>query len=126
MNTTQNITFFMPHINVNDYEAAYELAKNAVVYQMGWPISERRIEGLTYMSNKQRVTAKIGEPGEYEHQYEAVAILESAKFVIVTKTMSGHPGPTILVDTKDVVIIKDFGSYKSARQQKIGATIAQG
>lgn len=112
----------MPHTKAKDYESVYELAKNAVTYQMGWPVTDRRIEGLTYVSNKKHVTAKIGEAGEYERQYEAVAILESAKYVIVTKTISGHPGPTILVDTKDVVAIEDFASYEPARPLQIGAT----
>lgn len=124
MKTIQNITFFMPHTKVNDYESAYELAKNAVTYQMRWPITERRIEGLTYLSNKKLVTAKIGETGEYERQFEAVAILESAKYIIVTKTISGRPGPTILVDTKDVVTIKDFARDGLAFPAKMGVTSA--
>jgi hypothetical protein len=125
MKTTKNITFFMPHTKANNYESAYELAKKAVIYQLGWPITERRIESLTYINNKKHVTAKVGDAGEYQHQYEAVAILESEKYIIVTKTIGGQPGPTILVDPNDVTKIEDFTGYESARPQKMGTTSVQ-
>lgn len=120
MKITQNINFFVPHTQTRDYETSYEALKTAVKYQMGWPVADRRIESLTYTSNKKQLTAKIGEVGEYEHQYFVVAILESAKYIIVTKTQSDLAGPTVLVDTKDVVEIRDFTQPALSKLSKTG------
>lgn len=108
MKINPNINFFIPHTQTRNYEAAYESLKDAVTYQMGWKATDRRIESLTYTSNKKTLTARIGELEQIEHQYEVVAILEAALYVVVTKTKSGLAGPTYLVNTNDVVDIHDF------------------
>jgi hypothetical protein len=104
----KDISFFVPHTKRSQYEVAYDAMKAAVKYQMGWSVSDRRIESLTYTSNKKKVTARIGEQGQVEHQCEVAAILEGPLYIIVTIKKSGEQGPTVLVSTQDVIELHDF------------------
>jgi hypothetical protein len=102
------MNFHIPHTRRSNYEAAYDAIKSAIKYQMGWSVSDRRIESLTYVSNRKKLTARVGEIGKIEHQFEVSAILEGPLYIVATTTKDGAPGPTILVDTKDVLEIQDF------------------
>jgi hypothetical protein len=102
------MSFSIPHTKKSDYESAYETIKNGIKYQMGWTVSERRIESITYISNRRKLTATVGELGRIEHQHQVAAILEGPLYIIATISKSGLPGPLILVDTKDVLEIEDF------------------
>ena len=100
--------FHIPHTKRSQYEAAYEDIKSGIKYQMGWAVSSRRIESLTYVSNRRKLTARVGELGRVEHQHQVAAILEGPLYIIVTKAKNGAPGPMVLIDTKDVLEIQDF------------------
>jgi len=104
----REVSFFIPHIKRHNFESAYESIKSAIKYQMGWNVTDRRIESLSYTSGKRKFTAKVGEFGMIEHRHEVAAIMEAALYLVVTRTKSGEPGPTILVDTKDVIEITNF------------------
>ncbi len=102
-------SFFIPSTKRHNYESAYESMKAVVKYQMGWTVSERRIESITYANGKKKdLTAKVGEFGLIEHQHEVAAIMEANLYLIITKKKNGETGPTILVDPKEVVEIRDF------------------
>jgi hypothetical protein len=113
MKIIQDIKFFIPHLRKPKYESAYDEMKAAIKYQMNWTVTNRRIESLTYVSNRRQLTARIGEFGKIESQYEVVAILEAALYIIVTITRHGEPGPSILVNTSDVISVQDFKSEEA-------------
>jgi len=102
------MSFSIPHTKKSQYESAYETIKSGIKYQMGWAVSDRRIESLIYVSNRRKLTATVGELGRVEHQHQVAAILEGPLYTIATITKTGLPGPLILVDTKDVLEIHDF------------------
>jgi hypothetical protein len=108
MKTAREPSFFIPGMKRHQYEGAYESMKAVVKYQMGWTVKDRRIESLTYSSGKKTITAKVGEFGAIEHRHEVAAIMEASLYLIMTKTPAGEPGPTILVDPKEVLEVHDF------------------
>lgn len=102
------MNFYIPHTKKSQTETAYETIKSGIKYQMGWAVSDRRIERLTYISNRHKCAAVVGELGRIEHQYQVAAILEGPLYIIATISRIGQAGPLILVDTKDVLEIQDF------------------
>lgn len=107
--------FRVPQTKKQHYEEAYQALKDNIKYQMGWVPTDRRIYSLTYISNKQKLTAQVGYYGQIEQNYEVVAILEAAAYIIVTKTKDGQQGPSILVDSKDVIEVQDFAVRAPAK-----------
>lgn len=108
MSTLAPAKFFIPHVKPRASEADYESILASVKYQFNWPVTTRRISSLSYTRDKKLVTARIGEHLPFEHKFEVVAILESNLYLIITRSEGGHPGPTILVDTKEVTESTEF------------------
>jgi hypothetical protein len=80
----------------------------AIKYQFNWKATERRILSLSYLHDRRKVVARVGEREQFEHHFEVVAIFEAGMYLVVTRLPNGKPGPTIVVNTAEVTEVVDF------------------
>ena len=102
------VRFFIPSVKKSELESSYTDMIAAIKYQFNWKVSERRIQSLTYLHDRRKVVARVGEPEQFEHHYIVVAIFEAGMYLVVTRHPNGNPGPTIVVNTAEVSEVVDF------------------
>ena len=102
------VRFFIPSVKKSELEASYAAMIAAIKYQFNWKATDRRIVSLTYLHDRRKVTARVGEPEQFEHHYIVVAIFEAGMYLVVTRSPNGKPGPTIVVNAAEVSEVVDF------------------
>ena len=102
------VRFFIPSIKKSELESTYTDMIAAIKYQFNWKVTDRRIVSLTYLHDRRKVTARVGEPEQFEHHYVVVAIFEAGNYLVVTRSPNGKPGPTIVVNTAEGSEVVDF------------------
>ena len=100
--------FFIPELEPTQYEEAYRNMRDAVHDQMRTTITERRIRSISYLHDKKRYVATVGETMPKQDRFEVMAIYESKPYVIFTRTKSGGQGVTILVNQDEITDIEEF------------------
>jgi hypothetical protein len=100
--------FFIPNTKPSEAEATHADMIATLKDTFGFPITERRIQSLDYFNSKKKWHAEVGKLEQQEHRYEILAIFESKSYIIVTGTVGGGSGLTILVDRDEVTEAVDF------------------
>ena len=107
--------FFLPQSKPGQTELAYQEIVDTLKRQFRLPIEDRRIRSIRYFNSKKNWHAEVGYLEQQEHRYEIVAILESKWFIVCTRSKTGAPGPTILVDKGEVTEVEDFASKEGIK-----------
>lgn len=100
--------FFIPQAKKAEYEVQYQAIIDALKDQFRWTINDRKIFSLSYLHDKKDYTVEVGRLEPLENRYETVAILESSTYLVFTRTKSGAPGVTILVNKDEAQSVVDF------------------
>lgn len=116
------VKFFVPRCKPSGYAAAYDAMIAEIKHQFSWNVNSRQIYSLTYSQERKQVRATVGEIEQLERHYHVAAIFESTLYIIVTKSATGAPGPTILVGNQEVVETVDFKSTLIAPTVVLPAT----
>ena len=100
--------FFIPNTSKTKTETVYTEMKEALVDQLRFTIQERRIFKLHQASGKRTWRFEVGKPKPQESHYIVMAIFEASVFVVVNQTLTGIPGPIVLLDKAEVTGIEEF------------------
>jgi hypothetical protein len=100
--------FFVPGIVASQSEAAYEALFKTAREQLRVPITPKRIYRLEYVHDKRRITIQVGEFHPAHPRYIILAILESRPHIVITRTATAEPGPTIMVASNEITEIIEF------------------
>ncbi len=101
--------FFIPHSESNEQaESVYRGIKDFAFQQMGWKISNRRINFIKYTHDSKDYIAEVGKE-EKRTGAEVIAILESeGPYLVCTKDRGVLRGEPIMIGKSSVYQEKDF------------------
>lgn len=100
--------FFMPQVAEPQVETVYQSLVEAAKSQMKITITPRRIYGLNYVHDKRTLRLVVGGAHPEHLGHIILAILESNPYMVVTHSLRGGGGLTILVNGSEVTETVEF------------------
>ncbi|MDP4038419.1 MAG: hypothetical protein Q8P54_00400 [bacterium] len=100
--------FFIPHTPKTNQLATYQSIIDAIKYQLGCKITDRKIYSLRYTHDKKDYSAIVGQLEQIENRYKVLAIIEANLYVVFARAVRTHDILTILVNKDEVHTIEDF------------------
>ena len=95
--------FFIPDAkDESDAEQVYERTKKIAGETLGWPVSERRIQSITFRDKQQTVQAEVGKTDPITGEI-VMAILDSTAFLVCTPNRGVLRGIPVLVGKHEVI-----------------------
>ena len=100
--------FFVPEVPQAQVEHAYSSYIDAAKSQMKTAITPKRIYGLKYIHDKRQRHLVVGGSHPEHLGHIIMAILESQPYMVVTQSLRGGGGLTVLVSGSEVTETIEF------------------
>jgi hypothetical protein len=105
--------FFIPKMGPENAEVFYAGIRTFLAEQLGFPLTDRRVQRLSYTNKGQRHEAVVGRQLQTGHE-TVFAILETPQAYLICTPRQGVAGQLpVVVKRKDVVELVDFDSAEA-------------